>query len=164
MAAADLTAARLRELLDYCAETGRFTWRVRSSAKAPAGAVAGGPDSSGYTKIGIAGHDYRAHRLAWLHVHGKWPEGQLDHIDGNPGNNAIDNLRDVSQFVNQQNQRKAHADSTHGLMGVSRRKTGWIARINIDGAHRYLGIFKTPEAAHDAYMSVKRTQHRGCTI
>ncbi|MFX4377260.1 HNH endonuclease, partial [Acinetobacter baumannii] len=41
--------------------------------------------------------------MAWLYVHGVHPTGQIDHIDGDPLNNRISNLRDVSHAVNQQN-------------------------------------------------------------
>ena len=163
MATANLTAQRLRELLHYNPETGAFRWH-NPHGKAQRKPFAGSRDSSGYTKIGIAGQDYRAHRLAWLYVHGDWPRGQLDHIDGNPSNNALNNLRDVSQYVNQQNQRGAHADSKHGLMGVTKRPTGWMARINTGGVHRYLGIFPSQESAHAAYLAAKRAVHAGCTI
>jgi len=163
MAKTDLTAQRLRELLHYDPETGAFRW-FKPRGKAAKTPTAGSPDSGGYIKIGIAGRDYRAHRLAWLYVHGAWPCGQVDHMDGNPGNNAINNLRDVHQAINQQNQRSAHADSEHGLMGVTKRKTGWMARINIEGVHHYLGMFPSQESAHAAYLSAKRTWHAGCTI
>lgn len=163
MAKTDLTAQRLRELLHYDPDTGVFRWR-NPRGKAGNKPSAGSRDSGGYVKIGIAGHDYRAHRLAWLYVRGVWPDGQVDHKDGDPGNNAIGNLRDVPQAVNQQNQRSAHFDSKHGLMGVTQRKTGWIARINIEGVHHYLGVFPTQESAHAAYLAAKRARHSGCTI
>ncbi len=159
-----ITAKRLRELLDYNPETGRMTWRVAASTKAPAGAVAGGPDSSGYTKIGLLGRDYRAQRLAWMHHYGEWPKGQVDHIDGNPANNAIANLRDVPQTLNQQNQRKAHAHNSHGFMGVSRLGKKWQARIKVGADRMYLGVFTTPEDAHAVYLDAKRRLHVGCTI
>ncbi len=163
MATIDLTAQRLRELLHYDPDTGVFRWR-NPRGKAARNPTAGSIDSSGYVKIGIASQDHRAHRLAWLYVHSVWPDGQVDHMDGNPGNNAIGNLRDVPQAVNQQNQRGAHSDSKHGLMGVTKRKTGWVARINIEGAHHYLGVFPSQESAHAAYLAAKRTRHAGCTI
>lgn len=160
----NIAAKRLRELLDYNPESGILTWRVAASAKAPAGAVAGGPDSSGYTKIGLLGRDYRAQRLAWLHHYGEWPKGQVDHIDGNPANNAIANLRDVPQTMNQQNQRKAHAHNSHGFMGVSRLGKKWQARIKVGAERLYLGVFATPEHAHAVYLDAKRRLHVGCTI
>lgn len=152
----ELTAQRLRDLLDYSPETGFFVWRKRSGPKAPAGAVAGTRDSNGYVKIGIDGEDYRAQRLAWLHYYGEWPKQDVGHLDGHIDNNAISNLRDLPQAVVQQGQRKAHADSLHGFQGVSKRKTGWIARININCVHHYLGLFPTAEEAHRAYLDAKR--------
>lgn len=152
----ELTAQRLRELLDYSPDTGLFTWRKRGGPKAPVGSVAGGPDSNGYVKIGIDGEDYRAQRLAWLHYYGEWPKLDVGHLDGRIDNNAISNLRDLPQAVVQQGQRKAHADSLHGFLGVTKRKTKWMARISIDRVVYYLGVFTTPEEAHRAYLDAKR--------
>ena len=60
-----LTAQRLRELLDYAPDTGRFYWRVRSG-RASAGGEAGTWSGDGYRDIKIDGTIYRAHRLDWL--------------------------------------------------------------------------------------------------
>lgn len=156
MPKSELTAQRVRELLDYSPETGIFVWRSKASSKAPAGSVAGCKDSGGYLKIGIDGKDYRAQRLAWLHYYGEWPKWDVGYVDGCIDNNAISNLRDFPQAIVQQGQRKAHADSLHGFQGVSKRRTGWIARININRVHHYLGIYPTPEEAHRAYLAAKR--------
>lgn len=72
MATADLTAARLRELLNYDELTGNFTWRHPGKKRRldrPAGCV----KALGYIVIRVDGVLLRAHRLAWLYVHGKWP-------------------------------------------------------------------------------------------
>ncbi|VTU25429.1 putative NHN endonuclease [Variovorax sp. PBS-H4] len=166
MASADLTAARLRELLHYDPETGVFTWRVtRPGGKANAGSLAGDINKkTGYRRIGILLQRHDAHRLAWLYVHGHWPIGMIDHIDGNQKNNAIANLRDVNHRTNQENLKRALSNNSTNLLGVSARRSRWIARIVIRGKWTYLGTFGTPEEAHAKYVMAKREHHEGCTI
>lgn len=159
----ELTAEVLRSVLDYNPETGVFTWRVKAGVRMP-GTIAGSPDSLGYIKIAFRKKDYRAHRLAWLYVYGEWPADMVDHIDGNPANNAIANLRDVSTVVNQQNHRKAKRTNKSGLLGVSRKAKCSTARIKVGDKVIFLGCFKTDEEAHAAYLEAKRLLHAGCTI
>jgi hypothetical protein len=164
-----LTAERLRELLHYDPETGVFTWRV-TSGKANNGAPAGWIGSSDGVRqvvlIGISHRNYKAHRLAWLHTYGAWPVGVIDHINGDPLDNRISNLRDTSQQVNSQNQRRARSDSKSGLLGAywDERDRCWKSHIKADGRLKWLGRFDTPEEAHAAYLAAKRKLHEGCTI
>ena len=155
---AELTAQQLRHLLDYSPETGIFVWRNPNpmANKAPVGSVAGAKDSNGYVKIGIAGKDYRAQRLAWLHYYGEWPKQDVAHRDRRIDNNAISNLYEAPEATVQQGQRSAHVDSLHGFQGVTKRKTGWVARITVNSVDYYLGIFPTAEEAHHAYLTAKR--------
>ena len=161
----DLPAERLRQLLDYNQDTGVFIRRIGSGGRA-AGSVAGNVRSDGYVYISIENKRYFAHRLAWLYTVGAWPSGQIDHRDGNTSNNAFANLRDVSQSVNMQNQKRAQRRSQSGVLGASwhEDKRKWMAQIELDGRSRYLGYFDSAEAAHAAYLSAKRQHHIGCTI
>lgn len=161
----NLTAERLRELLQYDPETGVFSWRAPRRGVRPGRTGNVRPD--GYMRIGVDGINYLAHRLAWLYVTGSWPSTEVDHRDGNPSNNQFANLRDVSQQTNIENMRAAtKGNRTSGLLGVSyhRRDSLWRARIRINGKDHTIGYFKTPEAAHAAYLEVKRQRHAGCTI
>lgn len=97
-------------------------------------------------------------------VFGTQPCGQIDHINGDKTDNKLSNLRDVAQAINRQNQKHANAGSGTGLLGVSKRKDGYSARIGVGRKSVWLGLFKTPEAAHAAYLSAKRDAHEGCTI
>jgi hypothetical protein len=79
----ELTAERLREVLNYNPGTGVFTWRVQTGRRAPVGAIAGCITWYGYIAIKIDCCRHLAHRLAWFYVTGAWPKDQIDHINGN---------------------------------------------------------------------------------
>lgn len=167
MADIDLTAERLRELLRYSTDTGEFVWLKKPSNKSNrvrVGSVAGYVRHDGYVCIRIDQKLYLAQRLAVLHVTGMWPNGSIDHIDGNTGNNSISNLRDVAHRVNLQNQHGAKSGNHSGFLGVSRFRGGWRARIMVMQKETHIGVFSTPELAHKAYLEAKRRMHVGCTI
>lgn len=158
-----LTADRLKELLNYNPDTGVFIW-AKNRRKRKRGEVSGSWHKDGYRKIKVDGRDYQAHRLAWLYVTGEWPQFTIDHIDGNRGNNVWRNLRDVPHAVNQQNRKTHQKSSTNGFMGVTRSGKRWTARIRLNGERKGLGVFDTPELAHNAYIAAKRELHEACTI
>lgn len=155
------SAERVRELLSYEPETGLFTRLVRTTNSNKVGDVVGTQHGNGYMKISVDGRQHYSHRLAWLYVHGDRPVDHIDHIDGNPSNNRIANLRAASRSQNMQNQRKAHSDSASGLLGVcwDKRYKKWKAQICIDRKQIYLGLFCEPELAHAAYVAAKRAHH-----
>lgn len=162
----ELTAEILRELLDYDPQSGGFR-RRKSQRCIRAGDVAGVNRADRYRVIKINKKRYLAHRLAWLHANGSWPINCIDHINGDPSDNRIANLRDIPALVNSQNLRRAHADNRScGLLGASwhSRAARWQAHIRLDGKGRYLGLFDTAEAAHAAYLAAKRQHHEGCTL
>lgn len=154
----DITLDVMRSVLSYDPATGIFTWKEKPHKGAFAGDIAGGLHGSGYRVIGIAGHVFSAHRMAWLFVHGRWPNGMLDHRDLNRDNNAISNLREATDILNQANT-KLSPRNTSGYRGIIRRKPRrlgakekpWAALITIRGKKRYIGVFDTPEEASAAF-------------
>src|SRR3990167_7311165 len=150
-----LIAERLRELFSYNPESGIFTRLVSTSSNARAGDIAGWANSKGYMFIRIDGHKYKAHRLAWLYVHGEWPNGDLDHIDGHRDHNWIGNLRPATRSQNIANMRNTNIS---GFKGATRRRDcrRWSAQITVNGRKRHLGLFNTPEAAHAAYVAAAK--------
>lgn len=162
----EVTQQRVRQLLRYCPDSGLFFWLQPPSNRVSVGSVAGciGTDS-GYRIIMIDSRRYRAHRLAWLMVHGHWPDGQIDHINGQRADNRLANLRAVSQAENSQNIRAAMPFNTSGFLGATRRRNDrWTAQIVVDGVTHRLGAFASPQAASEAYLAAKRRLHPACTI
>ena len=165
-----LTADRLRELVDFDPETGVFTQRIvyeGQRARWKAGRVSGSiSKGTGYLTLRLDGKLYQAHRVAWMHHFGVWPQDHIDHINGQQTDNRIANLRDVSNAINRQNTRGPRCDSQTGMQGVSldKRRSKFFARIRVNGRTFHLGYFDDAASAHDAYLDAKRELHPGCTI
>lgn len=153
-----ISANDLRAIAFYDAASGKL---FKSS-----GQEIGQTRQDGYVYAKLSGGRYLVHRLVWLHATGKWPTGQVDHINGNRSDNRLENLRDVGPSINSQNQRAAHRGSSSGLLGVSwrRDKEKWVACIKVSGRQKHLGFFSSPGDAHAAYLAAKRSAHAGCVI
>lgn len=148
------------DTISYDQTTGLFRWAVGRPGCA-FGSAAGSVAHTGYVVIKIGRKHVRAHRLAWFKSHGCWPDGEIDHINGNRADNRLSNLRVVDRAGNSQNRRAAHRDSSHGFMGATwnRQHKRWQAKIVARKVRHHLGYFDTAEAAHAAYMQAKQRLH-----
>lgn len=153
----------IKSRVTYDPETGHFYAKV-SSGRRSKGDRIGYADKLGYWKISIHGKWIMSHRLAWALMNSNvWPAGEIDHINGNPGDNRIANLRVANRSQNVANA-KFSSKNTTGFRGVCivRRKSipdGYQATVRKNGRARYLGIFDTPEEAHAAYLKAAREVH-----
>ena len=149
-----LSQSRLQELLCYDEHTGLFTWRIHAGNRL-ANSAAGSLCKRGYLDVSVDGKSYRAHRLAWLYVHGNFPVGVIDHINGNRSDNRITNLRDVTNTRNLLSFRKTNHNNSSGFIGVNKNHNGWRAEIKVNYKNINLGTYPTKEEASIAYSAVK---------
>jgi hypothetical protein len=179
--AEQLTAEQLRDVLDYDPDTGLFRWRAGiyhwraglpagtegwcGSTRRPYVLIGLGTTSKGiqnrrYVLLGIKKKVYRAHRLAWLHVYGRWPKGEIDHINGNGCDNRIVNLREATTSQNGMN-RGLRVDNTSGHKGISwnKKSSQWLAHIGYRGKIVHLGLFDTIEEAKTVRDDAARRLH-----
>ena len=159
----------LRLLLRYEPETGVMTWRKRAKCfcdtarradwfnRRYAGAPAlNARRKDGYLVGSVFDVRVRAHRAAWAIVHGAWPD-EIDHINGDPSDNRLSNLRNVSHAGNQKNMKRP-SNNTSGVSGVfwctgMRR---WDAEIHVGGRRVWLGGFETREQAMIARKAAEK--------
>ena len=130
------------ELWDYDPATGIITNKTTRAPNCLAGSEAGTLRPDGYRYIKYNGNLFSAHRIAWLLHYTCWPADQIDHANHARDDNAIANLRQVTNRENGRNQ-SLRADNTSGVAGVCWHQPSkkWRARIRIDGKLKHLGVF-----------------------
>jgi hypothetical protein len=154
----------LQALLTYDPISGAFHWREAAHKGRNSihnGKIAGSlSKDSGYRMIGIGGHLYRAHRLAWLFMTGAEPSAEIDHIDGNRANNGWANLRLAGHRENMCNRGK-QSNNRSGHKGVSwsPEREKFQATIQHKGRSYGLGRFCNIEDAIAAYNRAARDYH-----
>lgn len=120
-----------------------------------------GTEGNNYAKRTVKGKPIALHRviLSRMIKRELTKEEKVDHINGNRFDNRRCNLRLATQ---QQNCRNARImkNNRSGLKGAGYHNGKWQAQIVIDGKKTYLGIFNTPEEAHEAYCQAAK-QHFG---
>lgn len=79
----------------------------------------------------------------------------VDHINGDGLDCRRADLRVVTKRENARNLAGATAGSKSGILGVRPYKYGWEARIKVDGKHKCLGTFSTPEEANLARLKAE---------
>lgn len=150
----NISVETLRQLLHYNPDTGVLSWRIRPVSLCKderawkiwnaryAGREALTANSNGARQGNIFGRRVYAHRAAYALHYGAWPKDVIDHINGNPADNRIANLRAVDQRTNMLNQ-KERCTNTSGATGVTlfSRNQKWRAQITVNGRNKALGYF-----------------------
>ncbi len=155
----------VKDWLSYDPETGILVWRKEPRRSRPViGTQAGTTTPLGYIMVCLQGQLIQAHRLAWLYVHGELSaDVEIDHIDGNPTNNAISNLRLATSAQQKQNKR-VQSNNVSGLKGAmyhaAHKGKKWRSQIKSGGRLIFLGYFHTAQEAHEAYGKAAR-EHFG---
>lgn len=150
----EIDVAELRSIMWCDPKTGVAYWYPRAGEKAWntrfAGKPVGGKNNErGTYKFGYKNKKYPLHRAIYAMINGAWPEYEIDHINGNPSDNRIENLRDVPHKLNMRNTklRKNNRSGSIGVQHRPERNKPWIARCKVDGIPMVYESFYTKEEA-----------------
>ena len=154
----ELSQERLKELLSYDPVTGLFTWIGSRSNARQNGTVVTCENAAGYIVVRLDGKLYRAARLAFLYMTGKWPI-EADHINGKTSDDRWINLRNCTSQQQKQN-RSVRYDNALLTKGVTQLPSG---NFNVKIRHNYIsinvGTFKTLEEAINARKAAEAKYH-----
>ena len=144
------TKEYLESRFHYNPGSGDLVWKVLFP-----GSIAG-TKIKGCIKVALERLDFKAHRLCWTLYHGTPPDDGfvIDHVNGDPHDNSISNLRLCSQRQNSMNSKRPK-NNTSGYKGVAKQKgtEKYRAFICVGRRQIHLGLFSTPVAAHEAYKN-----------
>lgn len=157
-----VTPAEVQELLEYDPVSGVFEWQPRPLRFCTAGTgrytqernksvfdanYAGKPaltahNPNGYLRGNLFGRSLLAHRAAFACMLGRWPVGQVDHINGVRDDNRWLNLREATNQQNQWNSSSAKGSSSRYVGVAWDAKSGkWAAYICPENKKVHLGYF-----------------------
>jgi hypothetical protein len=116
-------------------------------------------NAAGYAMIRYAGNARLVHRLVFIMIHGYEPK-QIDHIDGNPANYSISNLRDCGQSENGMN-KVVQSNSKSGLKGVFWDKAfkRWVVCVQKNGKKIRVVQFPSAEDAYEFACLLREVVH-----
>lgn len=138
-----------RVIGDCATERGRSIWNSKYAGM-EAGSIHNDHVGSDRVIITLKNKKYIAHRICWEIVNGKIPKGMtVDHIDQNPLNNKIDNLRLATELEQKKNM-PMNKNNSSGFTGVywNKRTLKWDAKIGINRKTIFIGSANTKDEAH----------------
>lgn len=133
---------------------------MRTTNGRMAGKTAGSATTKGYIQVEIEGVAFKAHRVVFAMAYGKWPDEDIDHINGDPTDNRPINLREATGQENMAN-KGVYARNISGEPNISHRpqtylKKRWHVQIVASGV-KHQAYFETQEAAR-SWRDAKRIE------
>jgi hypothetical protein len=153
-----MTQQEALETFEY--KDGMLYWKKHVQANKYVGKPVGSVCNLGYYNTRHKNVNYKVHRIIFLMHNGYAPE-VIDHIDGNPSNNKIENLREATPSLNKCNQ-VIYKSNTSGVKGVSwsSEQKRWKTQISFNGKRKYLGTFKVLSDAEE-FVNLARDMIHG---
>jgi len=158
MAAQIITKDYLNYLFDF--KDGELFWKNPNSNRVRVGQKVGSKGVGGYYKTTINGAYKLNHRLIFLMHYGYLPK-IIDHIDNNPSNNRIENLRPATDSQNQHNANIAKKNKS-GVKGVYWHKATnkWKTQFKLNGKKMYFGEYYDIDYAKFVIEAMRHKYHK----
>lgn len=153
----EITLDLLNQIYEY--RDGKLFWKIKFTDKVVIGKEVG-TIRNGYKSTKINKKDYGVHRLIFFMHKGYFPKC-IDHVDGNPLNNHIENLRDANRMQNAQNS-KIPKTNTSGFKNVTWKKDRckWKVEIRQNNKVHFFGYFDSVFHANEVAKEARNLLHK----
>ena len=149
----------LKNLLEY--KNGDLFWKVDRGSQKVQGKKAGTKLPTGHVVVRIRelGGAIYAHRIVFYLINGYVPN-MIDHVNNNPSDNRIENLRVCTRSENYMN-KGAHRNSKSRIKNVyfNKRLNTWYVQLKAGGRVFYVGCLKTVEEAKAVAFALREKHH-----
>lgn len=139
----------------YWKETANKTFNAKFAGKI----ALGGLKPGGYRHIALNNIQYLYHRIVWVYFNGEIPEGfSIDHIDGDPTNNDLSNLRLVTSEQNVLN-KVAQYNNGQGVKNVHAGNGKYVVRVSKNGKVYRFGSYDDLTTAKEVAVVARIKLH-----
>lgn len=152
----------LKTRINVDVEAGRVYWIDATKFHASLnGMEAGSPRTNSrhdknYWYVKLDSKALKRSHLVFLFLNGRWPDLQIDHINGDSLDDRASNLREATATQNAWNHKTRRKRSTTP-MGVRLLRSGkYQARIAVNKQQIVIGLFETPDMAAQAYQQKRK--------
>jgi len=136
---------------------GKLFRKTKAAGNVKIGDEAGWTDNNGYRKVSVNRKTYGVHQIIFEMHHGYIPE-MVDHKDGNPNNNDINNLRAATRGQNISNQKARGKSGVKNVIWSTRHKS-WLVYITSNKVRHHIGYFKDLELAELVAVEAREKYH-----
>ena len=150
-----ITKEYLQSIFTY--KEGNLYWKVKHNTKMIVGSKAGAISSNNRTSVQINNKSYLLHRLIYLYHNDALPQ-YIDHIDGDPQNNNIQNLRPATKIQNAYNSKLASTNKS-GVKGVHKKGNKWYVACRVNKKVYFLGYFVDLDLAKKTIEDFRLKHH-----
>lgn len=153
----ELNKTTIQDWFEY--KDGDLFWKKKAAKNTIVGSKCGTIDKDGYIIITLNRQRYRAHQIVFMMFNGYFPQ-KIDHKNGIPNDNKIENLREATHTENMRNT-KIPKTNTSGIKGVcwSKANKKWLVSLKVDGKNKYFGYYYDIEVAKFVCETMRHKYH-----
>ena len=153
---------KLSQVFEICNESpSGLIWKKPLNAKQKPGSVGGHQRKNNYWYVSFERSQLLVHRVIYfMHHKIDITNFKIDHIDQNPANNKIENLR-IATHQQQQCNKKGKKNSSSKYKGVNwaKQQNKWRASICVNNKRMHIGYFENEIDAAKAYNAASQKHH-----
>ena len=156
-----ITQEQVRHAFDYDPLTGVLKWKNPVHHRVWVGKICRSPGKKGYYRVQFVGKLWHVHRIIFLYMKGRFPNSDLDHINGIVNDNRWVNLREATASENRFNSRR-YRNNTSGFKGVAwcKQKNKWRGRVKVEGKEYHAGFFDDIHEAVNEVQELRNNLHK----